>query len=153
MSKFEYNPCQIRISARRCAVSDLLDRLKEDRLAYNYDKSDFTTSWTNFIKSRLIESILIRLPISPFLIDATSNDCWVVAESSSQLSTLDEFITKESFSLTGLEYLGIEGLKFSELEPRYQRRIKETEVLVYLIDPGTPPAVKFNIIERLKLHG
>lgn len=152
-AKFGYNPCDIRICTRLFSIDSLLSKLKESSLVYHYDKPDFTTSWSDMVKSRLIESVLIRLPIRPFLIDATDNKQWVVAEGSSQLSTLDEFINKESFSLTGLEYSDVEGLRFSELEPRYQRRLRETNITVHVIDPGTPPAVKFNIIERIKLHG
>lgn len=153
-AKFDYDPYQINLTEKLCGIGNLLDKLRGSRLAYHYDKSGFTTSWNALVKSRLIESVLIRLPIRPFLVDATPVDYWVIAVGSSQLSTLDEFINKESFSLTGLEYLkGVEGLRFRDLEARYQRRLQETNVVVHTIDPGTPPAVKFNIIERIKLHG
>lgn len=152
-AKFGYNPCDIKMERRLFSIDNLLSKLKESSLVYHYEKPDFTTSWSDMVKSRFIESVLIRLPIHPFLIDATNNKQWVMAEGSSQLSTLDEFINKESFFLTGLEYLSVEGLSFSKLEPKYQRRLRETGITVHLIDPGTPPAVKFNIIERTKLHG
>lgn len=152
-NKFGYGPNDIRICTRLYDIGSLLGKLKEGLLVYKLKCFVNTPGWSSMVKSRLIESILIRLPIHPFLIDATLTEQWVVEDGSSQLFTLDEFINKDSFSLTGLEYLDLEGLRFSELEPRYQRRLQETNVTVQLIDPGTPPAVKFNIINRIKLYG
>ncbi|WP_024954346.1 DUF262 domain-containing protein [Sulfurospirillum arcachonense] len=116
--------------------------------------------WSRQQKSLLIESILIRIPIPAFYIDARNPRKWNVIDGLQRLSTIINFI-KGTFALskspTGkkqLEYLTeLEGKKYMELDRKYQRRIEEYTLLFNMVYPGTSNKVAFNIFTRINTLG
>jgi len=65
-----------------------------------------------------------------------------------------EFVVDKSLALDGLEFLSsFDGKHFAELSRQMQRRVLETEVTLHVIQPGTPPAVMFNIFKRINTGG
>lgn len=56
--------------------------------------------------------------------------------------------------LTGLEYMtDFNGLTFDELPRQYVRRIKETPIVVYTVEKGTPDPIVYNIFQRINTGG
>lgn len=111
--------------------------------------------WDRVKQSRLIESVLIRIPLPAFYLDATDQVNWSVVDGLQRLTTLYRYCRNESFPLEGLQFLHeLEGLRFEELPSKYKVLIEDdTQLLFYNLMPGTPVEAKFTIFSRVNTGG
>jgi uncharacterized protein with ParB-like and HNH nuclease domain len=145
-----FDPTKIRVDTRQMTVDLLLSRIQHDELDIAPGFQRREGIWTNDAKSRLIESILIRIPLPAFYIDATDDDKWLVIDGIQRLTALKQFIIDKQLTLSGLQSLiQLEGKTYDELPRHYQRRILETPLIVILLEKGTSPEVKFTIFKRI----
>lgn len=148
-----FDPTKIRISTKPTTMGTIITRLKTGGIDLS---PDFQRSsvWKPKNKSRLIESLLLRIPLPAFYFDASNESCWVVIDGLQRLTAIKEYVVNHSYTLSDLEFLTqFQGKKFSELPSVYQRRIEEADVFLFLVDSGTPERVKFDIFRRINTGG
>lgn len=109
--------------------------------------------WKPRQKSKLIESILLKIPLPTFYLDTRNEDLWLVIDGLQRLTTVFLFMDNE-FKLTNLEYLkDLNGKNWKSLDRRYQRKIEKYSLLCNLVRPGTPSTVASNIFQRINTLG
>ena len=148
-----YDPELIRIRPTHIVVDQVITRLKFSEIDLAPDFQRHAGIWTRTNKSRLIESLLLRIPIPAFYVAADESELWSVVDGIQRMSTIDDYVN-DRFKLSGIQYLNkFEGLRFRELPRPMQRRISETQLVVNVIEPGTPEDVKIDVFRRINTLG
>ncbi|MFC4855061.1 GmrSD restriction endonuclease domain-containing protein [Actinophytocola glycyrrhizae] len=155
-----FDPEEIDVATRTPTIDLLLSRLRRGGLDLQPDFQRLAGIWKPQAQSRLIESMLLRIPLPTFYASEVADEQWVVVDGIQRLTAIARFISPESIpaeaplTLTGLEYLRqYDGKRFDQLPGRLQTRLLETEVVLHLIRSGTPEQVMFNIFARINTGG
>lgn len=128
-------------------VSSLVDSMEKSRIVVpEYQRR---IVWKRKQQSRLIESLIIQCPIPVIYLNQEPNEILSVIDGNQRLNALRAYI-KNEFPLVGLRaYPELDGLRFHELDPRFQRHIENRTIRCLVIMKETHPQVKFDVFERL----
>lgn len=87
-----FQPENIRIETQTVTVGLLLSRLREGMIDLAPDFQRRAGIWTDVQQSRLIESLLLRIPISSFHMAQDGEDNWAVVDGIQRLTAIARFM-------------------------------------------------------------
>ena len=115
-----------------------------------------TDIWDVTKKSRLIESVLMGLPLpSFFFFEDEANFKLSVIDGVQRLCALRDFLDeKHPMKLKGMQFLtNLEDFVYADLPRPEARRLKMLDVTMNVLRKGTPANVKYIIFERINNGG
>jgi Protein of unknown function DUF262 len=152
-----FDPSKIKVNRKIIPINLIVERIGHKEIDLSPDFQRRARVWDASRKSRLIESIMLRIPLPVFYVAADADENWRVVDGLQRLTTISDYIAgakEHIFPLRGLEYLTeYEGAYFEKLPRSIIRRINETELNINVIENGTPDEVMFNIFRRLNTGG
>lgn len=105
--------------------------------------------WGQVQASRLIESLITNCPIPVVYLSQGADERLSVIDGNQRLTSIMRYIEDE-FELRGLTtFPELDGLKYSDLDPRFQRHINNRTLRCICILKDTHPQIKFDVFERL----
>lgn len=154
-----FNPEDIKVHAKQFSLRLIADMIDDGDIDM---APDFQRNlvWDDFQKSRLIESILLRIPLPMFYFSEDKEGRITIVDGLQRLTTIKGFM-ENKFPLRKLEYLSdscneryykTDDTK-QGLDAKYLRWFNQTQFSVNVIDPSSPPKVKYDIFRRINTGG
>lgn len=144
----------IKITPITMALPSLINKLKYDEIDLNPDFQRHGDLWSPTNMSRLIESILLKLPLPIFYFDVSNPDKWIVVDGLQRLSTIKKFMVDKKLKLKNLEFLEeLDGKSYDDLDGGFYRIFENTQIVTYQIEAQTPKKVRYSIFNRLNTGG
>jgi len=105
--------------------------------------------WNDDKASKLIESIIMNVPIPPIYFAEEENGKWLVVDGLQRLNSLLRYFQNE-YGLKKLEILkDLELMKFKDLPPKSKSLISNGQLRVNVIKKDSHPDIKYDIFMRL----
>lgn len=138
---------ELAIRDERRTASDVIRRIKNERFVLDPDfQRGFV--WEKDKQSRLIESILLRIPLPVFYVAEDDKGRLIVVDGRQRLTTLWHFLDN-GLALDLKDRPELHGKRFGDLDMRLQNRVEDSQLLFYIIDSSVPVRARLDIFERV----
>ena len=128
-------------------IYDVIERIGQKKYIMDPDfERDFI--WPEPRQSKLIESVITRLPLPVFYLAEDRMGRGVVVDGLQRLSTLRRFVEDE-LRLLLPDRKELHGKRFSDLPSKIQNRVEDCNLILYVIDSKTPEHARLDIFERV----
>jgi len=143
----EYPIDTVLIRNENRTVHDVLRRIEKGSFVMDPDfQRDFI--WDGDKQSKLIESVLMRIPLPVFYLAENEEGHMVVVDGLQRLSTFQQFVHK-GFKLKLPKQKELDGKKFDDLSAKLQNRIEDCNLTLYVIDAKVPQQALLDIFDRV----
>ncbi len=128
-------------------VYDVIRRIDEGRYIMGPDfQRDFI--WDRDKQSKLIESVIMRIPLPVFYLAEDEQGRMVVVDGLQRLTTFHRFVNnKHRLQLPARPEL--HGKRFHDLAPKLQNRVEDCNLTLYIIDSKAPDQARLDIFDRV----
>lgn len=147
MSDYPLDSLLIRNATR--TIHEVLRRIKQNDYIMDPDfQRDFI--WPLDKQSKLIESLLMRIPLPVFYLAERDDGKIIVIDGLQRLTTIHHFL-ENKFALRALDNANevFKAKRFKNLPTKLQKRIEDTELILYILDEKVPARAKLDIFERV----
>ena len=128
-------------------VADVLRRISQGRYVLDPDfQRDFI--WTDLKQSKLVESVLMRIPLPVFYLAEDPEGRMIVVDGLQRLSTFNRFVNG-GLPLRLSDQRELDGKRFADLSSKLQNRIEDCNLTLYIIDSKVPERARLDIFERV----
>lgn len=128
-------------------IFDVLRRIKQGTYVMGPEfQRDFI--WKKEKQSKLIESVLMRIPLPVFYLAEDKKGNIIVVDGLQRLSTFKMFVD-DNLSLYLPSRPELHKKKFSQLSPKLQNRIEDFNLIFYIVDANAPERTRLDIFERV----
>ena len=105
--------------------------------------------WNDRLASRLVESMLLNVPIPPCYLAQDDEFKLDVIDGQQRIFSIFRFLENQ-FRLRGLEVLSdLNGKRFFELDPMLRRKIETYTLRCVIVTNDSHPEIRFEVFERL----
>ncbi|MRG91325.1 DUF262 domain-containing protein [Polyangium spumosum] len=127
-------------------IQDVLRRIDKGFIKLDPDfQRDFL--WDEGRQSRLIESVLMRIPLPVFYVAEDAEGKLVVVDGLQRLTTFKQF-NEGKLKLT-LKNPDLDAKNVEGLPPKLRNRFEDGQLLFYVIDAKAPEKVRLDIFDRV----
>ena len=143
----DYPLDELLIRSETRTVHGVCRRIKQNFYIMNPDfQRDFI--WSVEKQSRLIESVIMRIPLPVFYLAEDDEGKYIVVDGLQRLTTFQRFVNdKLRLHLPGRHELNRK--RFSELDAKLQNRIEDCNLIFYIMDSNVPDRARLDIFERV----
>jgi len=127
-------------------VHDILRKIDTTYVLDPEFQRDFV--WSEDRQSRLIESVLMRIPLPTFYLAENEEGKQIVVDGLQRLSTFQRFANNE-LALSLKNRTELNGKRFRDLTPKLQNRVEDCNLTLYILDPKVAEQAKLDIFERV----
>ncbi len=128
-------------------IHDVIRRIDQGNYVMDPDfQREFI--WPEDKQSKLIESVIMRIPLPVFYMAEDDEGRMVVVDGLQRLSTFRRFIENE-LKLKIPDRKELNGLRFSDFPSKIQNRIEDCNLILYIIDSKVPERARLDIFERV----
>lgn len=150
-SKFPPSERAIHTQAYDLSINTLKEQWDDGTLQIPEFQREYV--WDNAKASRLIESLLLNIPIPVLFFAETPDAKYQVVDGHQRIYSIVRYLDNQ-FALSGLRIQDeFKGLRYHQLPEREQRFLRTRVMRAIIIGADSAPSMKFEVFERLNTGG